>query len=62
MSGATESSDSSPWPLLLGVIVFGLVWLLEPAAMRRQADPLGEQAGEAIDEPLPEPEPARLLS
>jgi amino acid transporter len=48
--------------LLLGVIVFGLVWLLEPAAMRRQADPLGEQAGEAMDEPLPEPEPARLLS
>jgi hypothetical protein len=44
------------------VIVFGLVWLLEPAAMRRQADPLGEQAGEAMDEPLPEPEPARLLS
>lgn len=27
--------------VLLGVIVFGLVWLLEPKAMRRQADPSG---------------------
>jgi hypothetical protein len=35
--------------ILLGVIVFGLVWLLEPRAMRRQADPLGERAREPID-------------
>ena len=30
--------------VLLGVVVFGLTWLLEPTAMRRQPDPLGEQA------------------
>jgi amino acid transporter len=42
--------------LLLGVIVFGLIWLLEPRAMRRQADPLGEQAREAMDEPPTEQE------
>jgi amino acid transporter len=29
--------------VLLGVVVFGLVWLLEPRAMRRQEDPLGER-------------------
>jgi hypothetical protein len=32
------------------VIVFGLMWLLEPRAMRRQDDPLGERAREAMDE------------
>jgi bacteriorhodopsin len=37
--------------ILLGVIVFGLMWLLEPRAMRRQPDPLGERAREATDEP-----------
>jgi amino acid transporter len=37
--------------ILLGVIVFGLMWLLEPRAMRRQGDPFGERAGEAMDEP-----------
>ena len=37
--------------VLLGVIVFGLMWLLEPRAMRRQADPLGDRAREAMDEP-----------
>jgi amino acid transporter len=42
--------------LLLGVIVFGLIWLLEPRAMRRQADPLGERAREAMDEPPTEQE------
>jgi amino acid transporter len=42
--------------LLLGVIVFGLMWLLEPRAMRRQADPLGERAREAMDEPPTEQE------
>jgi amino acid transporter len=42
--------------LLLGVIVFGLMWLLEPRAMRRQADPLGERAAEAMDEPPTEQE------
>ena len=36
--------------VLLGVIVFGLVWLLEPRAMRRQADPLGERPREAMDD------------
>jgi hypothetical protein len=36
--------------VLLGVIVFGLVWPLEPKAMRRQADPLGERPREAMDE------------
>ncbi len=39
--------------VLLGVIVFGLMWLLEPDAMRRQDDPLGERAREAMDEPEP---------
>jgi amino acid transporter len=42
--------------LLLGVGVFGLTWLLEPRAMRRQADPLGERAREVMDEPPTEPE------
>jgi amino acid transporter len=37
--------------VLLGVLVFGLTWLLEPRAMRRQADSLGERAREAMDEP-----------
>jgi amino acid transporter len=37
--------------VLLGVIVFGLTWLLEPRAMRRQDNPLGERAREAMDEP-----------
>ena len=32
--------------VLLGVVVFGLMWLLEPRAMRRQPDPLGERATE----------------
>ena len=36
--------------VLLGVIVFGLVWLLEPKAVRRQADPLGERPREAMDD------------
>jgi amino acid transporter len=36
--------------VLLGVMVFGLVWMLEPRAMRRQQDPLGERAREATDE------------
>lgn len=36
--------------VLLGVVVFSLMWLLEPRAMRRQPDPLEEQAGEATDE------------
>jgi hypothetical protein len=50
--------------LLLGVIVFGLIWLLEPAAMQRQEDPLGEQeqAREAMVERSTEPEPSRLLT
>jgi len=42
--------------VLLGVIVFGLMWLLEPRAMRRQAEPLGERAREAMDEPPTEQE------
>ena len=37
----------------LGVIVFGLVWLLEPKAMRRQADPLGERPRQAMDDEPP---------
>jgi amino acid transporter len=48
--------------VLLGVIVFGLMWLLEPSAMRRQANPLGERAPEAIDEPLTEQEQRHLRS
>jgi amino acid transporter len=44
--------------VLLGVIVFGLMWLLEPRAMQRQAEPLGDRAREAMDEPLTEQEPA----
>ena len=36
--------------VLLGVVVFGLMWLLEPRAMRRQPDPLGEQARGATTE------------
>jgi hypothetical protein len=41
--------------VLLGVIVFGLMWLLEPRAMmRRQADPLvGERPREAMDDEPP---------
>ena len=37
--------------VLLGVVVFGLMWLLEPNAMRRHPEPLGERAREATDEP-----------
>jgi amino acid transporter len=37
--------------VLLGVAVFGLMWLLEPRAMRRQDDPLGQRAREAMDQP-----------
>lgn len=51
--------------LLLGVIVFGLMWMLEPRAMRRQEDPLGERAREAmeaIDEPPTEQEQGHLQS
>jgi amino acid transporter len=47
--------------LLLGVVVFGLTWLLEADAMRRQEDPLGERAPEPLDEPPIEQEPSRLL-
>jgi amino acid transporter len=36
--------------VLLGVVVFGLTWLLEPRAMRRQPDPLGERASGATTE------------
>lgn len=44
--------------ILLGVVVFALMWLLEPRAMRRQPDPLGEQAREAPTEgPATEQEP-----
>jgi amino acid transporter len=42
--------------VLLGVIVFGLMWLLEPRAMRRQADPIGDRAREAMDEQTAEQE------
>jgi hypothetical protein len=48
--------------ILLGVVVFGLVWLLEPRAMRRQADPLGERARQAMDEPTTEKAKARVPS
>jgi amino acid transporter len=48
--------------ILLGLIVFGLMWLLERDAMRRQDDPLGERAREAMDEPPTEQEQAHLLS
>jgi amino acid transporter len=44
--------------VLLGVVVFGVMWLLEPGAMRRQADPLGERTREAMDEPPAEQERA----
>jgi amino acid transporter len=44
--------------VLLGVVVFGVMWLLEPEAMRRQADPLGERTREAMDEPPAEQERA----
>jgi hypothetical protein len=43
------------------VVVFGLTWLLEADAMRRQEDPLGERAPEPLDEPPIEQEPSRLL-
>jgi amino acid transporter len=42
--------------VLLGVIVFGLMWLLQPRAMRRQVAPLEERAREATDEPPTEQE------
>jgi amino acid transporter len=42
--------------VLLGVVVFGLVWLLEPRAMRRQPDPLGERAGGVTEERATEQE------
>jgi len=45
--------------VLLGGIVFGLMWLLEPRAMRRrQEDPLRERAREAMDQPPTEQERA----
>jgi hypothetical protein len=42
--------------VLLGVVVFALMWLLEPRAMRRQPDPLGERARGATEEPATEQE------
>jgi amino acid transporter len=42
--------------VLLGVVVFALMWLLEPRAMRRQPDPLGERAPGATEEPATEQE------
>jgi amino acid transporter len=42
--------------VLLGLVVFGLVWLLEPRAMLRQPEPQGEQAHEAMDQPAAEHE------
>jgi len=36
--------------VLLGVVVFALVWLLEPRAMRHQPNPLGERARGATEE------------
>ena len=48
--------------VLLGVIVFGLVWMLEPRAMRRQVDPFGQPAREATDERPAERERARVPS
>jgi amino acid transporter len=48
--------------VLLGVVVFGLTWLMEPRAMRRQEDPLGERAREAMDESPTEREKAGLPS
>jgi amino acid transporter len=48
--------------VLLGVIVFGLMWLLEPRAMRRQADPLGDRAREAMDEPPTQPERSHVYT
>ena len=37
--------------LALGVVVYGLMWLLEPEAMRTEPGPVGEEALEAADEP-----------
>jgi amino acid transporter len=48
--------------VLLGVIVFGLVWMLEPRAMRRQEDPLGQRARQATEERPAEQERARVPS
>jgi amino acid transporter len=48
--------------VLLGVVVFGLVWLLEPRAMRRQEDPLGVRPREAVDEAPTPQEQARVPS
>jgi amino acid transporter len=42
--------------VLLGVVVFALMWLLEPRAMRRQPDPLGERTHEAMDQSATEQE------
>lgn len=48
--------------ILLGLIVFGLMWLLQTDAMRRQEEPFGELAPEAMDEPPTEQEQVHLLS
>lgn len=48
--------------VLLGVIVFGLVWMLEPRAMRRQEDPFGERARAATEERPAEQARARVPS
>jgi amino acid transporter len=49
--------------VLLGGIVFGLMWLLEPRAMRqRQRDPLRERAREAMDQPTTEQERANAYT
>jgi amino acid transporter len=48
--------------VLLGVVVFGLMWLLEPRAMRRQQNPLSERAREAMDEPAAERERANAYA
>jgi amino acid transporter len=49
--------------VLLGGIVFSLMWLLEPRAMRRrQEDPLRERAREAMDQPPTEQERANAYT
>jgi amino acid transporter len=48
--------------VLLGVIVFSLMWLLEPRAMRRHHEPLRERAREATDEPPIAQEPSHAYT
>src|SRR5919198_226244 len=52
---ATLAVCAVPGAIALGVVVYALMWLLEPEAMRSQPGAMGEEALEAGEEEPPPP-------